>query len=297
MSEYKEYHTPVLLHKAVEYLINPVFENPVIIDCTLGGGSYYEEIIKKVGITARCIGIDRDDNALDYSIKKFSEKGINAEIIHGNFGRLKDLLAKKEIHSVSGIVLDLGLSSYQIENEDGFSFMRDTRFDMRADGKERITAAEIVNTYSEEKLNVIFSKYGDIRKPERLSKAIIKFRRKEKIKKTTDMLKMINSEYSLRKRDANDFYAKIFQSIRIEVNNEMENLDKVLNTSSEILKSGGRLVVVSYHSLEDRMVKNFIKSRKDIFETLTKKPVIPEYEEIKKNRRSRSAKLRAAEKL
>jgi len=230
---------------------------------------------------------------------------------NGNFGDLKEILSELNIEKITGLVLDLGLSSYQLEAEDGFSFMKDTELDMRAYKKDEVTAADILNSYKKEELSELFENFGDIGKADRLSKAIIEKRKIKKFRTTFDLVEIIREEYKINKKDEIDFLAKIFQALRIEVNRELENLEKVLKDSVELTEKEGRIVIVSYHSLEDRIVKNFFKEESKNFKAgnnpffddlvtpklkiLTKKPVLPTAEEIKLNIRSRSAKLRAAE--
>jgi 16S rRNA (cytosine1402-N4)-methyltransferase len=291
------FHTPVLLHKTIEFLINPEIEHHTIIDCTSGGGGHSELISERIGKSGKLICIDKDENAVKYTGDRLGDKNINSEIIQGNFGELDKILDNAGIRSVTGILMDLGLSSYQIENEPGFSFMKESELDMRADSRQGEKASDIINFYKQSELEKIFSDNGEIPNAKRLAGAILNYRKKEKIITTTDLIKVINTEYNLRRRDANDFYAKIFQALRITVNNELDNLRNALSLSGRYLVSGGRIVIISYHSLEDRIVKFFFRENKEIYKKLTKKPVIPEYNEVKVNRRSRSAKLRAAEKF
>lgn len=291
------FHTPVLLHKTIEFLINPEIENHTIVDCTAGGGGHSELISERIGIKGKLICIDKDENAVKYTGERLKNSNSYCEIIQGNFGELDKILDNGGISSVTGILIDLGLSSYQIENEPGFSFMKDSELDMRADSRNGEKASDIINSYKQNELEKIFLENGEIPNAKRLAVAIIKNRRTAKINTTTDLINVINGEYNLRRREANDFYAKIFQALRITVNNELENLRNALSVSGRYLVSGGRIVIISYHSLEDRIVKFFFRENKEIFKKLTKKPVIPDYIEVKENRRSRSAKLRAAEKF
>ncbi len=298
-----DFHIPVLSHKAIEYLINPSLKELIIIDGTTGGGGYSEKICKILQNSGKLICFDKDLNALAYAKKRLSVFQTQIEFINGNFGNLKEELNKSGIKKISGIVLDLGLSSYQLENEDGFSYQRNTPLDMRADKSDDQTAGDIINTWTRQELEKIFSEYGEIGNSERLAELIVQKRKIKKIDTTGELIELINSGYKLSSSGAYDFYSKIFQALRIAVNNELENLENVLDDSLDLLEVGGRIVVVSYHSLEDRIVKNFMRDNKATkkgngrLKVLTKKPVIPEEEEIKINRRSRSAKLRAAEKI
>lgn len=298
-----DFHIPVLSHKAVEYLINPSLNDLIIVDGTTGGGGYSEIICKQLQNSGKLICFDKDLNALSFTQKRLSGCQAKIEFVNGNFGNLKEELNKSGIDRISGIVLDLGLSSYQLEKEDGFSYMRNTPLDMRADIRDRETASDLINSKPRRELEIMFSDYGEIGNAGRLADLIAEKRKRKKIETTGELIEVINSGYKLSKSGAYDFYSKIFQALRIAVNNELENLRSVLNDSLDILEVGGRLVVVSYHSLEDRMVKNFIRDNKATkkgdgkLKVLTKKALTPGEEEIKINRRSRSAKLRAAEKI
>lgn len=308
-----DFHTPVLLNEAVEYLLNPEITDQIIADCTLGGGGYSELICRKTSANSKVICIDKDLNALNYAEERLKEWEAKTIFVNGNFGELSQLLHGIGIAKVTGIVMDLGLSSYQLEAEEGFSFMRDTELDMRAFKKDEVTAAVILNEYPETDLNRVFEEYGEIGNAERLTVSIVKSRKKNEIKRTFDLVGIVDSEYSIDKKNRINFLAKIFQALRIEVNREMQNLENVLRDSEKLLISGGRLVVVSYHSLEDRIVKNFLREKakrekvskyKEMesidspkLKLLTKKAVKPNYREVKENPRARSAKLRAAEKI
>lgn len=292
------YHIPVLMNTAVSYLINPLIKYPVIIDGTLGGGGYTEQILNNISENGRLISIDKDFFAIKHSEDKFKDTKNNLLIVKGNFADINSIIKAAGIDMISGIVLDLGLSSYQLNCEEGFSFLKDTRLDMRADKDSELTAYEIVNKYSENKLEQIFSEYGEISNSKRLAKGIVRWREKERIETTSDLVKAIQREYELKKEIPTKFFSKIFQALRIEVNDELSDLKKVLEESFLLMNNGGRIVVISYHSLEDRIVKEFFKSKNEGSKTiriLTKKVIKPEYQEIKNNKRARSAKLRAGE--
>lgn len=305
------FHIPVLSNITVEYLINEELRNQVIVDGTLGGGSYTKLICEKLGSDDKVISIDKDINAIEYAKEKL--KGFDDKIIfiNDNFGELVKLLNEKGIEKITGLVLDLGLSSYQLEAEEGFSFMRDTNLDMRAFKKDDVTASVILNSYKKDELTGIFENFGEIGNAERLSKAIIETRKTKRIDTTFDLVDVIKKEYNIGSKNSVDFLAKIFQSLRIKVNNELENLEKVLMDSLKFLIPGGRIVIISYHSLEDRIVKNFFKEEskktrptdnpyfdeeiQPKLRVLTKKVVVPSREEISSNSRARSARLRCAE--
>ena len=306
-----DYHIPVLLNTAIEYLINPEIEAHIIIDGTTGGGSYSEKIVKSINEKSKLICLDADFNALEFSRKKLNEYAGKIIFYNGNFGNLKNILRELKIESITGIVLDLGLSEYQLTDEEGFSFMKDTKLDMRADKKGEVDASDIINSYSKTELEEVFRDFGEIGNAERLANAIVKFRNVKRIETTFNLLDAINSEYQVGDKNKFDFYAKIFQAIRIAVNDELENLTSVLNDSFEMIIEGGRIVVVSYHSLEDRIVKNFFREKsfvpsvskyqKEIItkskrlRLINKKAVVPDRKEIQFNSKSRSAKLRCAE--
>jgi 16S rRNA (cytosine1402-N4)-methyltransferase len=300
-----DFHIPVLSHEAVELLINPELKNRVFVDGTLGAGGYTKLICEMTDDSDRVIAIDKDLNAISFAENELEFCANKLTILQGNFGEIKKLLLEIGISSISGIVLDLGLSSFQLEHEEGFSYMRDTPLDMRASKNDISTAADVINEYDGKELERIFEEYGDFGKARRLVSAIIQARKKKRIETTFGLAEVIDNEYKIGRKNKMDFLSKIFQALRIEVNNELDNLASVLEQSLELTEPGGRIVVVSYHSLEDRMVKNFFrdhyyKKQKDeeegkFLNILTKKPVIPGFQEIKNNRRSRSAKLRAAQ--
>jgi len=313
MDSTENFHTPVLLKKSVELLINPKFENQVIVDGTAGGGGYAEEICKRVSDKSKMICIDKDENALVFSKKRLQKYSKKILFVKNNFGDIKRILASLKIDSITGFILDLGLSSYQLNTENGFSYMKDTPLDMRADKKDKIQASEIINSFSKEELTNVFKDYGEIGNPKRLSNAVSRERKNRKITTTMQLVEVIKNEYKISEKNLNRFLSKIFQAIRIKVNNELENLKSALEQSLDLLTVDGRLVVVSYHSLEDRIVKNFLREKSfrpavskykpDEINTdrklkiLTKKAITPDREEIKHNPKSRSAKLRAAERL
>lgn len=296
-----EYHIPVLLETMNMYLINPKIEKHIIVDGTLGGGGYSELIVNSIKGESKLICIDKDINAINHSSKRLESKAANILFRQGNFAEVKNIANDFGFSNVTGIVVDLGLSSYQLDHEDGFSFMNDTRLDMRADKNSSLDAAQILNEYRESELTNIFESYGEIKKASRLSRAVINFRKTKKIETTGEFIKIIQKEYELHKSIPVKFLSKVFQALRIAVNDELNDLERLLAGSLEVLSNGGRIVVVSYHSLEDRIVKNFFKSNEmkdDMsrgFKILTKKVVMPEYEEVKRNSKARSAKLRAAE--
>ena len=305
------FHIPVLSHEAAELLINKNLRHQIIADGTLGGGGYTKLICDKISADDIVISIDKDLNALEFAKKSLEKESSRIIFVNGNFGELRTILQELRIDKITGLVLDLGLSSYQLESEEGFSFMRDTELDMRAYKKDDLKASDILNGYRKEELSEVFENYGETGNAERLAKAIVERRRVKKFETTFDLVDLIRSEYKIGRKNEIDFLAKIFQALRIEVNRELTNLRTVLKDSVNLITKGGRIVIVSYHSLEDRMVKNFFKEESakftkgdnPFFDTkkepslkiLTKKAIVPSAEEIRFNPRSRSAKLRAAE--
>jgi len=259
------------------------------------------------------VAYDKDLEALQYSKKRLEKYGSKVKFFNNNFADLKTVLLQSGIKKITGLVLDLGLSSHQIENEEGFSYLKDTKLDMRAFKKDNKTAADVLNSYSKEELIRVFDEYGETGNEQRLANAIFEKRKAGKFRTTFDVVKLIDNEYKIDKKNMIKFLSKIFQALRIEVNNEMDNLKKVLSDSVDMIDEGGRLVLVSYHSLEDRIVKNFFKDMSANFrktdnpfydeavtpklKILTKKSIMPGEAEIEFNSRARSAKLRCAERL
>lgn len=306
-----EFHIPVLLNKAVELLINPEIKEPVFADGTTGGGGYSKKICEMCDDLKLLVCFDKDLNALGFAEKKLEPYIGKIKFVNRNFADIKEIASGLKLDKLSGIILDLGLSNYQLTDEDGFSYLRDTMLDMRADKSNKLTAAEILNSYNKESLITIFRDYGEIGNEERLANAITGKRRAKNIETTFDLNEIIESEYRIKAIALNKFLSKIYQAIRIEVNGELNDLKKVLEDSFELMENKGRLVVVSYHSLEDRIVKNFIKEKaftpsvskyskeetKAVkkFKIITKKALLPDRSEISSNPKSRSAKLRAAE--
>jgi len=283
---------------AVSYLINPLIKYPVLVDGTLGGGGYTEHILKSISNNGKLISIDKDFNSINHSEEKFNNAKNNLTLVKGNFANVKIILKEAGIEEISGIVLDLGLSSYQLNSEEGFSFLKNTNLDMRADKDSELTAYEIVNKYNECILEQIFSEFGEINNSKRLAKGIVRWREKEKIETTTDLVKAVQREYGLKKEIPVKFFSKIFQALRIAVNDELSDLKKVLEESFLLMVNGGRIGVISYHSLEDRIVKEFFRGKSEGGKTikiLTKKVIKPDFQEIRSNKRARSAKLRAGE--
>lgn len=290
-------HVPVLLTEVIKYL-NPQ-NNENFIDCTVGAGGHSLAILEKISPKGKLLAIDLDPKSLQLLKSKINE---NIILVHGNFKDLKKLVQKKNFGPINGILFDLGLSSWQIEKSGrGFSFKKNEPLNM-AFAKQILTAKQIINTWPEKELLNIFYKYGEEKYSRRIAKEIIQEREVKPIKTTfqlRDIVLRVAPSSRNRRGQESRVLARIFQALRIAVNNELESLKQGLEQALEILESEGRLVVISFHSLEDRIVKNFFRENKKdgILEILTKKPITASEDEINKNSRSRSAKLRAAIKL
>jgi len=290
-------HIPVLKNEVVK-LLDPKPNNDYV-DCTIGEGGHAKEILEKILPDGKLLGIDLTGELIEVLKRKFKEFGKNLVLVCENFSNLKKVAENCGFENVSGILFDLGLSSWHIEESGkGFSFMRNEPLDMRYEGG--VSAEEIVNSYSERKITKILKEFGEERFAKRIAEAIVKKRRFNPIKNTFQLVEIIRDAVpSWYQKRRIHFATKTFQALRIAVNGELENLRKALPQAIDILKSDGKIVVISFHSLEDRIVKNFFRenSRKQILKILTKKPLRPTAEEIRANPRARSAKLRAAVKL
>ena len=296
-----EYHNPVLLKECIDGLnINP---EGIYVDVTFGGGGHSREILKHL-TTGKLYAFDQDDDAVKNKID--DERFV---LIKQNFRYLKNFLKMYNALPIDGLLADLGVSSHQFdEAERGFSIRFDAKLDMRMDQNANQTAADVLNTYSEEELKRIFRLYGEVDNAGYLA-SIIFHNRKDKAINTVNDLKVMITKCVKRGKE-NQYYAQVFQALRIEVNKELDVLQELLLQSLDVLKPGGRLVVISYHSLEDRLVKNIMRSgkfegevEKDFFgnqltpfKQITRKPIVPTEKENEENSRARSAKLRIAEK-
>jgi 16S rRNA (cytosine1402-N4)-methyltransferase len=306
-------HESVLPKEVVEYLAPKPNEN--FIDCTLGGGGHAQAILSLTGPDGKLLGIDLDPEAIKAAKAKLQKYGERAVLINDNFKNLKKIIYDAGgFTQINGILLDLGLSSYELEDETrGFSFRGSAFLDMRFGASEK-TAAYIVNQYKEENLTRIFKDYGEERYAKLIAREIVKERKVQPIRTTEQLVKIIEKVYPHNPKSKIHPATKVFQALRIEVNHELENLQEILPQAMDLLVKGGRLVVISFHSLEDRIVKDFFKNEakgcicppklpvcvcnhKPTLKILTKKIITPSLGEIKNNPRSRSAKLRAAIKL
>ena len=297
------YHNPVLLKESVDGL--NISEGGTFVDVTFGGGGHSKEILERLDAEGKLFGFDQDKDAEANSL----EDG-RFELVKQNFRYLKNYLKFYRAVPVDGVLADLGVSSHQFnEGERGFSIRFEGPLDMRMNQGIDLTAAKIVNEYSEQDLIRIFKEYGEVKNARSLVGEIIGRRESGDILTTQDLIEVI--EVCVPERIKNKYLAQVFQALRIEVNDELKALREMLEQSYEVLKPGGRLSVITYHSLEDRLVKNFIKKgkfegelEKDFFgnpqlkfKQVNRKPILPTAEEIKNNNRARSAKLRIAEKL
>jgi len=295
-------HIPVLLKETIEYLDPKPNEN--FIDATLGNGGHAIEILKKIAPNGKLLGIDWNEDAIEKIKTSLLDKSYKNRLITfcGNFADIKEIVRETKFINVMGILADLGISTEELEESGrGFSFLRDEPLIMTYSNhpsSNMLTAEKIINTFSEEKLADIFYKFGEERRAKVYSHAIAIHRAKHPIRRSRELAKIIENVTPRRIRGIHPA-TRIFQALRIAVNNELENLTQLLNASLEILKPHGRMVFISYHSLEDRIIKNTFKRWRDMnmIRILTPKPMRPSYAEIIKNRRSRSAKLRSAEKL
>lgn len=296
------YHKPVLLKESIDALVvNP---DGVYVDCTFGGGGHSREILSRLSEKGRLYSFDQDLDALNNAIDdpRFT-------LINQNFRFLENSLLMYGVAEIDGVLGDLGVSSHQFDEASrGFSIRADAPLDMRMNVMQGIDAKQVINEYEEEKLADIFYYYGELREARKLAREIVHHRKNQKIE-TTEGLKKVFSYIPQHK--ANKFFAQVFQAIRIEVNQELEALKEMLEQSKRTLKKDGRLVIISYHSLEDRLVKKFLKNgmfegepERDIFGNYDKvfhlphsKAIIPTDEEITENSRARSAKMRVGIKL
>jgi len=283
-------HVPVLLKEVLKYLEPKANQN--FIDATVGDGGHAKEILKLTTPFGMFMAIDRDADSIIRARADLEKFGKRVLFINDSFGNILNIVQKNKIRSVSGILFDFGMSSSQLENSGrGFSFQKDEILDMRYDVKTPITAEDIINNYGETELAEIFKKWGEEPKARLIAKAIVTERKKKRIKTTGELVKIIVSK----KRFGRIHPATlIFQALRIEVNQELSEIEKMLKAIPEILDKDGRAAFISFHSLEDRMIKNWARNlnKKNLIEIITKHPITASAEELKNNPRSRSAKLR-----
>lgn len=301
-------HIPVMLDEVIDSL--NIKKDGIYVDGTIGGAGHSKKIIEKLSNNGLLIGIDRDDDALKATSKKLSDYK-NVKLVHGNHDDIRSILDDLGIDKVDGILLDLGVSSYQLDEKDrGFSYVSDNELDMRMDQTQKLTAKDVVNKYSEDELEQIIYEYGEERFARSIARNIVKERKIKPIETTKDLVNIIEKS----KPFSNDGHPakRTFQAIRIEVNNEIKPLHDTVINSIKCLNEGGRLAIITFHSLEDRAVKKaYVEAQgkctcppdfpycvcgcKSYGRIVNKKPIVPSLEELKTNSRSKSAKLRVFE--
>ncbi|MBU5306756.1 16S rRNA (cytosine(1402)-N(4))-methyltransferase RsmH [Clostridioides mangenotii] len=308
------HHVSVLLNECIDGLnIKP---DGVYVDCTMGGAGHSKEIVKKLSSEGLFIGIDQDINAINTAKERLNEYSDRVKFIHSNFENIKSELEKLGITKIDGVLADLGVSSHQLDEADrGFSYMQDAPLDMRMDVRSEFSAYDVVNSYSEDELNRIIKEYGEENWSRRIAKFIVEAREESPIKNTGELVEIIKKAIPKKARIDGPHPAKrTFQAIRIEVNNELGVITSLIRDVASIMNIGGRICIITFHSLEDRIVKNEFKylatdcicppelpicqcDKEKEVKVITRKPTLPSKEEIEVNPRSRSAKLRVAEKI
>lgn len=305
-------HQPVMLEECIKGL--NIKKNGIYVDGTIGGAGHSREIVKKLSEKGLLIGIDRDNDALSASAK-ILETYKNVKLVYGNHDDIKQILEQLGIEKVDGILLDLGVSSYQLDEKTrGFSYLGENELDMRMDKNQELTAKKVVNEYKQEKLADIIYNYGEERFSKIIARNICEYRKNETIETTKQLVEIIKKSIPLSKQKDGHPAKKTFQAIRIEVNNEIEPLENSIKDCIDVLKPEGRLCVITFHSLEDRAVKNVFNmaqgictcpkdlpycvcGAKQLGKIINKKPIIATENEQKENTRSKSAKLRIFEKI
>lgn len=289
-------HTPVMVQEVMDYLAPR--DGAVYFDCTAGAGGHSREILERSAPSGRVVCIDTDPvaiSALRSALKQFGERVI---LVRANFADLGQVAADLGINQVDGILFDLGVSSLQLDSpERGFSYSQDAPLDMRMSPEQSLTARMLVNELSEDELTRIFRDYGEERWASRIARFIVERRARERIETTGKLVELVKAAIPAAARRTGPHPAKrVFQALRIAVNDELETLERALPVATSLLTGGGRIVVISFHSLEDRIVKKWFQSCREL-KVLSRKPIRPNPEEVATNPRSRSAKLRAAERV
>lgn len=307
-------HKPVLVAEVLHFLEPRSGE--IFVDATVGGGGHSSMLIPRLLPGGRLIGLDRDPEAINAARERLADYSDNVELVQADFRDLKKVLTEKGIGAVDGLLFDLGVSSYQLDNpERGFSYQREAPLDMRMSPEQELTAADIVNNWSEEKLATIIWQYGEERWARRIAAFIVAARKKAPLVTTTQLVDIIKAAIPAGTRRSGPHPAKrTFQALRIAINGELEAIRTALEKLEEILKPGGRVGVISFHSLEDRIVKNCFQQlsgrctclpdfpicvcgQRQVLTVLTRRPVFPSAEEIAANPRARSARLRVARRV
>ncbi|MBU3142279.1 16S rRNA (cytosine(1402)-N(4))-methyltransferase RsmH [Clostridium sp. CF012] len=306
-------HLPVLLNECLDAL--DIKEDGIYVDCTLGGAGHSLEILKRLSPQGRLIGIDQDEDALRAAKENLKEYN-NVTYVHNNFYNIDAILENLGIEKVDGILMDLGVSSFQLDSaERGFSYMKDARLDMRMDRSQGLSAYDVVNNYSEQEIGEVLRNYGEEKFSKRIANFIIDRRALKSIDTTLELVNVIDAAIPAKyKREGGHPAKRTFQGIRIEVNGELKILNTAIENGVHRLHPGGRMAVITFQSLEDRIVKNVFKelhdpckcpkelpmcvcSKKPIVKLISRKPIVATEEELEINKRSRSAKLRVAEKI
>jgi 16S rRNA (cytosine1402-N4)-methyltransferase len=289
-------HIPVLVRQVLEYLDVQPGKN--IIDCTVGEAGHTIEILKQNAPTGKVLGIDWDSTQIQNSrlhSKEFNDRVI---LVHDSYVNIKSIVENYRFNPVDGILADLGMSSWQLEGEKGFTFLKDQPLDMRYNDTTELTAEKIINEYAENKIEEILEKFGEEKYARHIAKEIEIKRQRKRIQSTFELVEIIRQAVPKKFQNGKIHVAtKTFQALRIAVNGEIDNLEKFLRDAAAVLGQGGRLVIISFHSLEDRIVKNVFKDLADQQKAkiLTKKPITGDFQEIQENPRARSAKLRVIE--
>jgi 16S rRNA (cytosine1402-N4)-methyltransferase len=284
-------HTPVLLDEVAGSLIQPDYR--LMVDTTIGGGGHTYRILSKYP-NLRAVGMDIDEVALEHARERLVPFRDRATLKRGNFSELKRILGDEGISAVDAILFDLGVSSYQLEGERGFSFKDEQELDMRMDQRQEFTAYQVVNTYTYEELRKVIAEFGEEYKASQIARAIVNERKKAPIETARALGSLVGR--TTRRKGKIHAATKTFQAIRMEVNHEIANLERGLAAAIDLLAPGGRVGVISFHSLEDRLVKTCFKTS-PVLAVVTKKPIRPGRDELLNNPRARSAKLRIAEKV
>ncbi|WP_457641844.1 16S rRNA (cytosine(1402)-N(4))-methyltransferase RsmH [Persephonella sp.] len=290
-------HYPVLHKEILNFFRN--LKGKYIVDATVGGAGHASLLLKNLP-DKFLIGIDKDDYALSKAEEKLKQFKNRYTLVKGSFKDIDKIVTSMGVEKVSGVLFDLGVSMFQLKTERGFSFQREEPLDMRMDTTQGVTAFDIVNRYSQRELEKIIRDYGEEKFAKRIARAIVEARKKKRIETTKELSHIVYNVYppALRKGRIHPA-TRTFQAIRIEVNNELEEIKEGVNKAIDLLEAGGITAVISFHSLEDRIVKNIYRERKKLkdIEILTKKPITPGTEERKENPPSRSAKLRVAKRI
>ncbi len=305
-------HISVLLEEAISSL--NLRDDSIIVDATLGYGGHSSNILKRIK-SGHLFAFDQDSEAIKHSTDRLNKIGTNFTIIKSNFVFMKEELEKLNITKVDGVLFDLGVSSPQLDNKErGFSYHQDAKLDMRMDQSKDFSAYDVVNTYKKEELANIFKKYGESKFANNIAKKIVEYREKKNIETTLELVEVIKTAVPMKFRIDKHPARQIFQAIRIEVNNELDIIENSLSQALDLIKVGGRVSVITFHSLEDRIVKRYFKEKTSIdkkvqglpnipeeylpdFKLVSTKAIVPSEDELEKNPRARSAKLRVIERV